>query len=233
VDRLQLLDDEVHLWWADCETSPTGLDSLLPDEDRRRAERLRVDAARRRFVAARALTRILLGHYTYVEPSTLRIGSGARGKPRLERPTGHPTLHFNAAHSGGTAAVALSLSELGVDVESLRPIPNLARLAARFCSDFERERLDDLPDRDREAAFLTLWTCKEAYLKAVGSGIAMPLRDIEVDLQPLRIVRINNDPRAAAEWTLLHASLPEPAACTVAIRGRTRRLRIHEFSWVG
>ena len=104
-------------------------------------------------------------------------------------------------------------------------------LASRFCSDFERGQLNELPERDREAAFLTLWTCKEAYLKAVGSGIAMPLRDIEVDFHPLRFVRINNDPHAAADWTLLHATLPEPAACTVAIRGPSRRLYVREFAW--
>ena len=231
MDRPRIVGDEVHLWWADCAAAPTDLRSLLPDEDRRRAERLRVDAARRRFVAARALTRILLGRYTDVEPSALEIGSGARGKPRLERPTGQPTLHFNVAHSGSTATVALAFSELGVDVESLRPVPNLARLAARFCSDFERRQLYALPDHDREATFLALWTCKEAYLKAVGSGIAMPLRVIEVDLHPLRLARINNDPHAAADWTLLHATLPEPAACTVAIRGRSRRLLMREVNW--
>jgi 4'-phosphopantetheinyl transferase len=176
---------------------------------------------------------VLLGRYTGVEPSALTIGTGARGKPRLEHPTEHSTLHFNAAHSGTTAAVAVASSELGVDVEALRPVPKLARLIARFCSDFEREQLDALPGRDREASFLALWTCKEAYLKAIGSGIAMPVRTIEVELHPLRLARINNDPNAAAEWTLLGVDLPGPAACTVAIRGRNRRLLVREVSWPG
>lgn len=231
MDTLQLVNDEVHLWWADCEKTPADLETLLSNEDRQRAERFRVNAARRRFVAARALTRMLLGCYTGVQPAALRIAIGARGKPRLERSPGHAMLHFNSAHSGTTAAVAVASSELGVDVESLRPVPNVARLATRFCSDFEREQLFALPEHQREAAFLALWTCKEAYLKAVGSGIAMPLKRVEVALEPPRLIRLSDDPHAAAEWTLLHRTLPEPAACTVAMRGGSRRLRVREFRW--
>jgi 4'-phosphopantetheinyl transferase len=231
VDAIRPAADEVHLWWACCDTAPAEAASLLPDEERRRADRLRAQAARQRYVAARALTRVLLGRYTGVSPSNLRIGSGARGKPRLEHPTGHPMLHFNAAHSGSTAVVALAARELGVDVESLRPVPNLDRLARRFCSDSESAQLDALPAPRREAAFLVLWTCKEAYLKAIGSGIAMPLKQVEVALGPPRLVRISADPHAAADWILLHTVLPEPAACTVAIRGGSRRLCVREFRW--
>lgn len=229
MDRLSLDGDEVHLWWANCEEMPGDLESVLPDEDQQRAKRLRVPAARRRFLAARSVTRILLGRYLGVEPAAVRIRTGARGKPRVEAASGHPGLHFNAAHSGATVAVALASSELGVDVESLRRVPKLDRLASRFCSEFERKQLFSLTETDRAAAFLTLWTSKEAYLKAVGSGIAMPLKLVEVALGPPRLVRVAGDPHAAAEWTLLHSMLPEPATCTAAIRGGSRRLLVRRF----
>lgn len=205
--------------------------SLLDDEERRRAERLRIEAVRQRFVAARALTRLLLARYCGVSPSALDFTNGARGKPRLELSTERSTLHYNTAHSGGTVAVAVASSELGVDVESLRPVPNLDRLVARVCSEFEREQLYGLPAPDRETAFLALWTCKEAYLKAVGSGIAMPLKQVEVALDPPRLVRISNDPHAASQWTLLRAGESGPTVCTIAIRGAGWRLVGRRFEW--
>ena len=223
--------DEVHLWWADCDSAPLELESLLDEEERQRATRFRVEAARQRYVAARSISRLLLASYTQAPPSSLVFTRGARGKPRLESPQSHPELHFNSAHSGNTVALALATVELGADVETLRPVPNYPRLAARFCSQAEREPLMALPEEDREAAFLALWTCKEAYLKAVGSGIAMALRQVEVSLAPPRLIRINNDPHVASAWTLLRADLPEPAVCTVAIRGTGWRLITRRFPW--
>jgi len=205
--------------------------SLLDAEEKMRAERFRVDVARQRYVAARALTRLLVARCTNADPSALIFAAGARGKPRLEFPKPTPAVWFNTAHSGDTAVVALATAELGVDVECLRPVPNLRRLAQRFFSDTEMKQLSARSEYDREAAFLTLWTCKEAYLKAVGSGIAMPLKRVEVDLDHNRLARINNDPHVASVWTLLGAKLPEPAVCTVAIRGKGWNLITREFEW--
>lgn len=122
-------------------------------------------------------------------------------------------------------------AELGVDVESMRSVPKVARLAARFCSQSEREQLMALPEEERATAFLALWTCKEAYLKAVGSGIAVALRQVEARLNPPGLARISNDPHAASLWTLLRADLPEPAVCTVAIRGGGWHLITRRFEW--
>ncbi len=226
--------DEVHLWWASSgpamEAGPR-LHALLDATERARADRFRVGSARRRYVAARALTRLVLGRYTGVAPAALAFASGPRGKPRIENPLSEPRVCFNVAHSGDTAVVAVAGSELGVDVETVRAVPNLERLATRYCSAAERDRLNRVPTGRRAAAFLRLWTGKEAYLKAVGSGVAMPLRSVEVELEPLQLARLNNDPHAAAEWTLLGADLPGPAVCTVAIRCGSRRLCVREFRW--
>jgi 4'-phosphopantetheinyl transferase len=110
-------------------------------------------------------------------------------------------------------------------------VPNFERLSARFCSESERDQLHALPESDRETAFLALWTCKEAYLKAVGSGIAMPLKDVEVALDPPRLVRISNDPHAASQWSLLRAGEAGHAVCTIAIRGTGWRLVDRRFEW--
>jgi 4'-phosphopantetheinyl transferase len=227
-------DGEVHLWWASCDKARQQLPSLidlLDGEERLRADRFRVSAARERFVAARAMTRLLLGRYAETPASAITLNHGARGKPRLSHPAPASPLQFNLSHSGDIAVVGLATTELGVDVEALRPVPNADRLARRFCSRFEQEWLAAQPQQELESAFLTLWTCKESYLKAVGVGIAMPLREVEVQLDPLRLLRISGDPREAAGWTLLRADLPEPAVSTVAVRGKGWRLVVREFDW--
>jgi 4'-phosphopantetheinyl transferase len=204
---------------------------MLNEEERRRAARFRVEAARHRYVAARCLTRLLLARYTRQSPESLVFTLGARGKPRLESPRHHSGFHFNSAHTGDIIAVGVAACELGIDVESLRPVPKHSRLAARFCSAPEQEQLASLREEDRDAAFLTMWTCKEAYLKAVGSGIAMPLRKVEVEIDPPSLARINNDPHVAAGWTLMRVGLPRPVVCTVAIRGGGWKLITREFCW--
>jgi len=234
MDPSRLGMDEVHLWWTSCsaaEKQGPSLYDLLDITERTRADRFRVRPARLRYLAARASIRLILARYTGVAPATLVFASGSRGKPRVQNPLPGPPVCFNAAHSGDTVVVAVARFELGVDVERIRAVPNLERLAARYCSGAERNLLRGLPHGQREAAFLKLWTGKEAYLKAIGSGVAMPLRWIEVELAPLRLARINNDPHPAAEWTLVGTDLPEPATCTVAIRASRPRLYVRRFNW--
>jgi len=229
---------EVELWWISCTSTEPFLGAmtgLLDAGERQRANRFRVAEARERFVVAHALIRELLGRAAGLPPASLAFAEGARGKPRLIG-TGSAIADapsFNLAHSGDTAVVALASSEVGVDVESIRPVPNLDRLARRFCSTHEQDWLIDRSPLEREADFLALWTCKEAYLKAMGAGVAMPLREVEVEPEVPRLRTIAGDPNTAAEWTLLRADLPEPAVCTVAVRGHGWRLIVKEFHWTG
>lgn len=225
---------EVELWWASCaaaEAFAPRLEGLLDDNERRRLERIRVPAGRRQFVAARGLARLLLGRTMGVAPLTLRLEYGPRGKPTLAGHHAPQPLRFNLAHSGDTVVLALAPCEVGVDVESLRPLPGRERLVRRFCADAERQWVQSLAEGERDRAFLSLWTCKEAYLKALGAGIAMALRDVEIDPSTARLLRIAGDEAPAAEWTLLPVELPEPALAAVAIRGRDWRLAVSRFDW--
>ncbi len=225
-------EDEVHLWWAwagAAQDHEARLLRLLDDDERRRAERFRVADAHARFIAARALTRLLVGQYTGAPPEEVAFAYGDRGKPRLARPQPTPALHLNLAHSGDTAVAAFAPAPLGVDVEALRPVPGVDRLARRYFADRERRWLATLPAAEREAGFLTVWTCKEAWLKATGVGVAVALREVEVD--PVRpcLARLPGDD--ADRWTLLASRLPEPAVCTVAVRGTGWRLHVQELLW--
>jgi 4'-phosphopantetheinyl transferase len=225
---------EVHLWSTTVDAAQhhqPGLVRLLTDDERRRSQRFRVAEARHRFIAAHAMARLLVGRYTDTPPDRVAFAAGVRGKPQLVNPRTVPDLHLNLAHSGDTAVVGLARAAVGVDVEVLRPIPNANRLAQRFFSEDERRWLSGLPPAEREAGFLTVWTCKEAYLKAVGAGIAMPLREVEVDPDGPRLVRLAGDPHEAARWTILCCRVAERALAAIAVRGLDWRLEVHEVEW--
>ena len=223
----------VELWWGSVTAALPHLPALLDvlDADERcRADRFRVEAGRQRFVAAHAILRRLLAGRLGVSPQSIRLATGPRGKPALiDAPAAAP--HFNLAHSGDLAAVALASRELGVDVEALRPFPRAGRFAARFFAPFEQQWLEAAPEAERGQAALTLWTFKEAYLKAVGSGIAIALASVEVDPERPALLRVAGVPVAAGEWTLLGARLPGPGVAAVAVRGSGWRLEVRQVDW--
>jgi 4'-phosphopantetheinyl transferase len=223
----------VELWWGSVAAALPHLPALLAmldADERRRADRFRVEAGRQRFVAAHAMLRRLLAGRVDVPPQLLGFVTGPRGKPELiDRYAAAP--HFNLAHSGDLAVVALARGELGVDIEALRAFPRAERFAARFFAPSEQQWLRAKPEAERGHAALTLWTFKEAYLKAVGSGIAIALASVEIDPERPTLLRVAGVPVTAGTWTLLGARLPGPAAAAVAIRGSGWRLEVQEFDW--
>lgn len=223
----------VELWWGSAASAlphQAELQRLLDNDERRRAERFRPEPARQRFVAAHAMLRGLLAARTGAPPQRLRFAAGPHGKPALiDAPAAAP--HFNLAHSGDLAVVALAGDELGADVEALRPFPRAERFAARFFAPSERCWLEARPAEQRGHAALELWTFKEAYLKAVGSGIAMTLAGVEIDPERPALLRVAGVPVAAGEWTLLSAQLPGPGVAAVAVRGSGWRLEVREVDW--
>jgi 4'-phosphopantetheinyl transferase len=222
----------VELWWTSVRgRAPRSgeLVRLLADDERRRADTFRVADARQRFVAARAMLRSLLGQRLGVSAQQLVLVAGPTGKPTL--PSSVTALGFNVAHSADIAVVAIATSELGVDVEALRPVPRAERLADRFFAQSERQWLHGLPRDQLDWSFLALWTCKEACLKALGTGIGAGLARVEVDPERLAVLAAPEDPNGPSRWTLLRAELPVPAVCTVAIRGDGWRLAVREFDW--
>lgn len=224
----------VTLWWTSVSAACPLLGpirNLLAAAENRRADRFTVEDGRNRYLAAHGMLRLVIGRALEIAPTDVVLREGARGKPSLAPTSATPACHFNISHSGDAAVVAVAGAELGVDVEALRPLPRAVRLADRFFSDSERRWLLSRPTGSRDAAFLALWTAKEAYLKAVGSGIAMQLRKIEIDLDGPTITQIVGDPHEAERWTLLHAELPNRAFCSVAIRGQGWRLDVRRFDW--
>lgn len=186
--RIELAADEVHVWSAwlrRAESDDEAGLAMLAEEERAQAARFHFAGDRKNFVARRSLLRAILGRYLRVEPPRIALTHEERGKPQLSGPDGAGRLHFNFSHSRNLALCAVGrFAPLGVDVEQLRPMPEMDEIGAAFCSAPEKALLNSaLPEKKLEV-FFNLWTRKEAYLKATGEGIAGSLAQLDCSVAP-------------------------------------------------
>jgi 4'-phosphopantetheinyl transferase len=227
----------VDLWSASLEPPAllaSHLAGYLSSDERARADRFVFPRDRNHFVAGRAFLRLLLGQYLGTEPRALRFSYGPNGKPALA--DDRSDLRFNLAHSGALAVCALTRgSEVGVDVERLRPIRDAEGVAQSAFSPREVARLESLPEPARLRAFYEAWTRKEAFLKALGHGLARPLDSFDVTLgpgEPPRLLRTLGDPTEADRFSL-HALEPEIGYVgAIAIPGHDWHVRHVRWRWV-
>ena len=181
----QLASDEVHSWCASLDVPPetsARLYATLTSDERTRSARFRFERDRQRFIVARGVLRDLLGGYLQTPPGQIRFVYNAFGKPDLG-PEFTRRLTFNLSHSAGLALIAIAAaSNVGVDLEYIRAQSGYADIARRFFSAPEVDHLNALPSHLYAEAFFGCWTKKEAYLKACGEGLAIPLNSFSVPL---------------------------------------------------
>jgi 4'-phosphopantetheinyl transferase len=172
---------------------------LLGAEEWQRAEHFVFERDRRVYQAAHALKRLILSAHasTVVEPQTWTFEVGRHGKPRV---AGGAGPRFNLSHCDGLATCAVSeCTELGLDVENIdRPAP-LEVLTTCFAAS-EVRWLRSLPEEAQQIAFVRLWTLKEAYIKAIGIGLAQPLDALAFDLDPLAVTFLDPALGNPTEW---------------------------------
>ncbi len=207
---------ELRLWTIPLDPPPhvvAVLSALLSPDERERAARFRFEQHRRRYAVGRGALRRLLGRELGITPEAISFDYGPRGKPFLAARHAGADLQFNLSNSEELALVGfLHSREVGVDVEFLKPMPDAEEIGERFFSIPEREVLHRVPGAKKEIAFFNAWTRKEAYLKAVGEGLAVALSSFDVTLapgEPARMLALNGDTHAAERWFYLHLD-PEP-----------------------
>ena len=151
----------------------------LSSDERARAARFHHMSDRWEFVLGRLMARSLLAARTGVAAGDFQFVENPHGRPEIAGPALDSPLRFNLSHSGGIVACVLGeTKQIGVDVERLDRQPIDARVIARYCSDTEQASLAGMEDTLRHERFLALWTLKEAYVKARGTGLTLPLRGI-------------------------------------------------------
>jgi 4'-phosphopantetheinyl transferase len=233
-----LQPEVVHVWRAELEPPPHLLDRLratLSEDERARAARFRFPAHQVRYAAGRGILRALLGRYLGIAPAAVRFGYTRHGKPFLERAPGMPDVRFNLSNAEARALVAFAVGrDVGVDLEDLKPMPDAVSIATRFFSAPENEVFRTLGSDVRELAFFTCWTRKEAYIKAVGEGLSMPLDRFDVTFapgEPARLVCTRPDPADAARWKLVEVD-PGPGHVG-ALMAEGADWEMQTFDWDG
>lgn len=217
----------VHVWRFSLDNPPypaSTLATYLSEDERSRAARFVFERDRRRFESGRGVVRALLGAYLNREPATLRFDYGSAGKPELARDEHHRHLAFNVSHSQAWALIGVTdLDIIGVDLEAVRNIAEVEQIARRNFSSGEIDALFALPEHERQDAFFRGWARKEAYVKALGSGLSTPLDRFEVSLatgESTSLLSIDGSVDAASAWTLWGFKPHLDAWAAVAVRGR-------------
>ena len=220
------LGNDTHVWLASldlAEPDVASLAALLAADERARASRFHFDRDRRHFIVARGLVRQLLGRYAGRAPEHSELRYGPQGKPALADGS---DLQFNIAHSHGTGLFAFTRSApVGVDAEQIRSIEHVT-LAARFFSAAERDAFTRVPAEGREHAFFTYWARKEAYVKALGGGLSVPLDrfDVAAPDAPARLLADRGDPDAPHRWSLHDVDAGPAFRAALAVRKPDTRI---------
>lgn len=221
---LSLGVDEVHVWLArPASVDVAKLAQVLSKAERRRADAFRFERHRRESIVTRALMRTTLSRYGALAPADWVFREGAHGRPAVDPPCG---LFINATnHPNLVACVVARTDEVGIDLEPLSRAPAMLEVSREVFAPTELGALGPLNLPDREDLAVTLWTRKEAYIKALGLGFSAPVREIVVDPAA--------DPPAGFFFDVRDVHAGELFRLAVAVRGAGARPRVtvHEASF--
>jgi len=218
-----LADGEAAIWVAEVGStnSLSDWEALLRSDERERAHRFHFPEDWRRYVYGRGLLRWLLGSYLGMDPASLNFTYSEHGKPELAASISARPLRFNLSHSGTKLLLACAWDRrVGADVEQVTGNRDLEQIANRFFSPAERSALLALTGEIRKEAFYLCWSRKEAFLKAVGDGLSMPLDQFDVAVepgQPAALLATRPDPAETDRWEMHGLDLGPGYAAAVVL----------------
>lgn len=209
--KLSLSRGEVHLWKVDLLKPPRPFHyykDIISEAEATRAARFYFEKDQRQFIVGRASLRELLGQYLTQEPRSIQFTFSEFGKPFFPN---IQELQFNISHSGGLALMGFTIqAQIGVDLEKIKPKLEIEQIASRFFAEKEKNTLLQLPVDRQAVSFYQCWTSKEAFIKAHGQGLSLPLDQFEVEVhpdQPAALKAVHWEPKLVDSWDL-HGFIP-------------------------
>jgi 4'-phosphopantetheinyl transferase len=234
-NSLELSEGETHIWRANLDTGPEVLRRLgttLDNDEKARAARFHFARDRDYFAACRGILRELLGRYLGRSPECIEFLYGAQGKPAYRPRDPGPPVRFNISHSHGLAVFGFARGrEVGIDLERIRPEFAGQEIADRYFSAQELVELQALPAAIKPEGFFLCWTRKEAYVKARGLGLQVPLDSFSVSLTPSQPELLQSED--SRRWSL-HSFKPAPDFVAAIVQeGQEFRPRYWDWAVLG
>lgn len=218
---------EVHVWVVDLSKNQSEFEHLLTLVEQQKIQRLIYPHHRACSLSMRVQLRVLLSRYLQLEPESVEIGIAEYGKPYLKG----SNLRFNLSHSGDVALVAVSLEEVGVDIEHWRPLDNMDALVKRNFSLEEQKQWQSIPVDKHEATFFDTWACKEAFIKSTGRGLGLGVSRCGFDLfEGHRLVQCPTKFGDISEWSCELLSIAKETGAAVVLRATSCSPRVLEFN---
>ena len=235
--KLILKDNEVHVWCSPLFPNSKILNTLgltLSADELERANRFHFQKDRCRFIAGRGILRSIIADYLQTRPKDIGFTYNTRGKPSITKMSGGSGISFNLSHSHGLAVYAFTRRrEIGIDIERLRSNLSFERIAKRFFTTEEFEKLNSLAHEEFIEGFFKLWTFKEAYIKAKGIGLSIPLNRFVVTFdrgQTVRIKKIGINPDEECGWSFHSLTPARGYVGALAVGGKNVRLKYWKWS---
>ena len=236
-DYHTLTSGTVHLWHGSLLQSPAVAEQLaatLSTDELTRAERFKFERHQRRFKVGRGMLRQVLAQYLACAPHEVQFEYGHQGKPKLAPAmTTTVDLRFNLSHSVDMALLGITCQhEIGVDIECLDRKTDYLGIAERFFSPQEQILLAEVSPAHQSLAFFNGWTRKEAFVKAVGEGLALPLDLFDVELRPnypARLLDTRGKAQVIADWSLRAVPVEDGFVGALAVMGKVDQ--VENFTW--
>jgi 4'-phosphopantetheinyl transferase len=230
-EKRVLGDDEVDVW----RLSLNSLGSMVNDfrahlsaEENARAQRFKFHRDRKRYMLTHAVLKVILSLYEDMGPEALKFTENRFGKPELAHPSSS-NLTFNLSHSHEMALIGIARGrQIGVDIEYVKNDFEWKEIVERFFSPREIQMINALPKNLQHTGFFTCWTRKEAYVKATGMGLSLPLKEFDVSPVPGAATLLLSH-KEASEWSMKEVDVPESYVATVAVKGHDARIRYWDW----
>jgi len=230
-DKRVLGDDEVDVWRLSLDPLDSMVSELrarLSAEENDRAEKFKFQKDRKRYILTHGLLRVILSVYADVSPEELKFTQNRYGKPELVHPSGL-NLTFNLSHSHERALIGIARGrQIGVDIEYVKNDFEWKEVVERFFSSREIQMINALPKNLQQKAFFTCWTRKEAYVKATGMGLSLPLKEFDVSPVPGAATLLLSH-KEASQWSMKEVDVAESYVATVVVEGHDARIRYWEW----
>lgn len=235
--NLALTNCETHVWRAKLNLSTDNiaeLTQILSEDERLKANRFRFAHHQRRYIAARGILRKIVSSYLNTDSNLVKFEYNSRGKPKIADFLNQINLQFNVSHSEDLALYGFTRDRrIGIDLEYLKKLDDVAKIAQRFFTATESSLIAALSGDEQKRVFLQFWTAKEAYLKAIGTGLTGGLEQVEISLEPQSTLLISggNLVENAANWSLQRFNPETDYVATIATETKSQPQQVKFFAW--